>query len=280
MGKNGEKVLIGLGVVFILCLIVGIVILGLYLAKTGPFSDDSDSASATAPATAPLGFGTFVRDWADTLKHDSGQVRFRNIHSKNTASQYRARKGAREADRRKAEEQRAQYEASAQYEADQRAQDEFRAQQAAGLAQQQYGTTYQYKNRFSDMHVPGGGGRYEPSFGDAKSLMPQGQFPGVPNAGGAFGKTALEAHLDSFAATGRTMSFSDQSATSLKGLRPDPPVNMNSDWGILTSAQKENIQRGLDTQGVKSGFTMGTEWDFDALEKKNGITPYTQLSQR
>ena len=115
------------------------------------------------------------------------------------------------------------------------------------------------------------------SFGDASDLMPQGTFPGVAQ-GRYGGGTALDAHLSKYGERG-ALHLTNHSATSLKGLRPDPPVDMTKDFGILSSAQRQNIQSGLETQGVKSGFSMQTQWDFDALDRKNHLSPFTERTQ-
>lgn len=224
-------------------------------------------------------FGTFVRDWADTLKYDSGQVRYRTIHK--TGSEYdkfTELDSLREADRQREMEERERYRSSAQYMQDQARLSMFRDEQQRERADT---ITEMQKKKFGGPTYQVGGPqveraplRYKQSFGDTADLMPQGSFPGVPGSAGG-GGTALDAHLAKYGARG-SLHLTNHAATSLKGLRPDPPVDMSKDFGILGSAQRQNIMQGLESQGVKSGFTMGTQWDFDALERKNQLTPFTQ----
>ena len=224
-------------------------------------------------------FGTFVRDWADTLTYDSGQVRYRTIHK--TGSEYdkfTELDSLREADRQRTMEERERYQSSPRYMQDQGSLSMFRDEQQRERADT---ITEMQKKKFGGSTYQVGGPqieraplRYKQSFGDTSDLMPQGSFPGVP--GSAVGSaTALDAHLAQYGARG-SLHLTNHAATSLKGLRPDPPVDMTKDFGILGSAQRQNIMQGLESQGVKSGFTMGTQWDFDALDRTNHLSPFTQ----
>ena len=231
-------------------------------------------------AFGDLNFGTFIRDWADTLTHDSGQVRFRTIRNNIDEDAARAEaSAAREADRRRVLQSRSDYESSDQYKEDQARLRAFTKSQETFSQGNQFGGNYQMNH--DNGLVAGAPRRYkdmtQKSFGDAADLMPQGTFPGVAQ-GRYGGGTALDAHLSKYGERG-AIHLTNHSATSLKGLRPDPPVDMTKDFGILGSAQRQNIQRGLETQGVKSGFSMQTQWDFDALDRRNNLSPYTERTQ-
>lgn len=221
-----------------------------------------------------VSFGTFVRDWADTLKYDSGQVRYRPIRKEvDEDEELKIMNNKRMKDQQRIAEARKKYEASPQYKEDQARISAFRETQTASRADargeavnnlNQFGSNYQLQN--SKNSIAGAPRRYQDmtdhqSFGDASDLMPNGSFPG---------RTALDAHLSKYGERS-ALHITNNSATSLKGLRPDPPVDMSKEWGILSSAQRQNIKEGLETQGVKSGFTMGTEWDFDAFNRKNQL---------
>jgi len=260
--------------VIVMC-VVAIVLAAIFIPKLS----GSDDGPTTLFGEKLQNFGTFVRDWADTLKYDSGQVRYRTIQK--TGSEYdrfTELDSLREADRQRQIEERERYQSSERYMQDQGRLSTFRDEQqrerADTITQMQQkkfgGSTYQV----GGPQIERAPLRYKQSFGDTADLMPQGSFPGVPGSA-VGGATALDAHLAKYGARG-SLHLTNHAATSLKGLRPDPPVDMTKDFGILGSAQRQNIIQGLESQGVKSGFTMGTQWDFDALDRKNYLSPYTQ----